>query len=132
LIYTLPFAGVQGDVLINDPVIGILDVIRFNGNSTLIFYSDNLEGFDAPADTPAPPGLFYTNTVTLTEVGPEGNNSAIYTPTANQPGFGLFLGQPTTYVFISDSQIPEPGTMLLTAAGLALITRVWRSTAMRC
>src|SRR5690242_1976361 len=41
LIYGLPFAGVQGDVLLNDPGLGVLDVIRFNGNGTLAFYSDN-------------------------------------------------------------------------------------------
>jgi len=121
LIYTLPFGGIQGDVLLNDPGIGVLDVIRFNGDGTLIFYSDNIDGFDAPGDTPSPPGAFYANTVTLTEVGPEGNNGATYAPTANQPGFGIFGGQATTYVFISDSQIPEPGTMCLIGGGLAIL-----------
>jgi len=29
----------------------------------------------------------YTNTVTLLEMGVEGNNGIVYTPTANQPGF---------------------------------------------
>jgi PEP-CTERM motif len=120
LIYMLPFAGVQGDVLLNDPGIGVLDVIRFNGDGTLIFYSDNIDGFDAPADTPSPPLSFYTNTVTLTEVGPEGNNGATYAPTPNQPGFGVFAGQATTYVFVSDS-VPEPGTMCLMGAGLAIL-----------
>jgi len=121
LIYTLPFGGIQGDVLLNDPGIGVLDVIRFNGDGTLIFYSDNIDGFDAPADTPSPPGILYPNTVTLTEVGPEGNARATYAPTANQPGFGMFVGQATTYVFVSDGQIPEPGTMCLMGVGLAIL-----------
>src|SRR5438045_3482319 len=44
LTYTLPFTVNRGDVLVNDPGFGILDVIRFNG-STVVFYSDNIDGF---------------------------------------------------------------------------------------
>src|SRR3974377_1295401 len=57
LIYQLPFPGVAGDVLMMDnpanPV--MLDVLRFDGNFHLIFYSDNADGFASPADTPSPP-----------------------------------------------------------------------------
>src|SRR5207253_5690688 len=87
LTYRLPFAGVQGDVLLNDPGIGFLDVIRFNGNGTVLFYSDNIEGSDAIGDTVSPPGAFYANRLTIDEVGPEGANSAFYTPGPGQPGF---------------------------------------------
>src|SRR5690349_13450007 len=85
LTYNLPFAGVQGDVLIVDtPGTPPLDVIRFNGDGTLIFYSDNVDGFDAPGDTPSPPGAFYTNVATIFETGPEGNAIAVYTPLQGQ------------------------------------------------
>jgi len=74
LTYLLPFAGVQGDVLITDPGAFLNDLIRFNGNGTVIFYSDNVPVADAIADTASPPLAFYANTVTINEVGPEGAN----------------------------------------------------------
>jgi hypothetical protein len=53
LIYILPFAGVVGDVIMEGPGSdGESDVVRFNGDHTVIFYSDNNDGFDAPADLP--------------------------------------------------------------------------------
>lgn len=117
LIYNLPFAGVQGDVFLTEPGSGaILDVLRFNGDGTLIFYSDNTDGFDAPADTPSPPGSFYTNTVTIPEVGTELFNSATYTPTANQPGFRPGA-DPLTYVFVSDGVVPEPSSIAMLGLG---------------
>src|SRR6266404_5684762 len=59
-----------GDVLLQDGIGGlILDVVRFNAAEQcfgslgcLVFYSDNIDGFDAGADTFGPPGAFYTNT----------------------------------------------------------------------
>jgi len=123
LIYSgLPFAGVQGDVGLTDA--GVLnDVIRFNGNGTIIFYSDNLDGADDPADTPSPPGGFYGNFLTLPEIGPEGNNGATYTPLPGQPGFDP-ANPGTTYRFQSDGAIvvpaavPEPASITLLGAGL--------------
>src|SRR5690348_9406862 len=63
--YRLPFAGVPGDVLLHDGALTapFLDVVRFNGNGTLLFYSDNTDGFDAPADTPSPPAALYPNQI---------------------------------------------------------------------
>src|SRR5947207_4323760 len=48
--YPLPFPGTVGDLLVHDPLEGglVLDVIRWNGNGTLCFYSDNIGGADAP------------------------------------------------------------------------------------
>ena len=119
LIYQLPFAGVQGDVGLLDNGIP-LDYVRFNGNGTVIFYSDNVDGFDAIGDTPAPPGQLYQNLVRLEELGPEGNNGAIYTPLPGQPGYDP--NALPTYNLISDgSAVPEPSSVIQLALGLGAL-----------
>lgn len=116
-----------GDVRLQDGVGGpILDVVRFNPGERcvdgslgcLLFYSDNIDGFDALADTPGPPFAFYPNTITIPEIGPEGNNRAVYTPVAGQPGFVLGAGGPVTFVLISDAPVPEPASLAILGAGL--------------
>ena len=127
-----PPSLVAGDVLLQDGAGGpILDVIRFNPAGTgslaapaypasLLFYSDNVDGFDSLGDTASPPGALYTNTVTIPEVGAEGDNGAFYTPTANQPGF--VSGFDVQYHFISDgTAVPEPGSWTLMTAGLGAL-----------
>jgi len=131
LIYTLPFPGVQGDVLLTDSGV-FLDLIRFNGNGTVIFYSDNIDGFDSIGDTFGPPGSLYSNNVTILEIGPEGNNGATYTPTANQPGFGN-SDFTVTYNFVSDGNIaPEPSSLWLMAGGLGVLSSRWWIRRKRC
>jgi hypothetical protein len=123
---------IAGDlVLLEPPGSTISDIIRFNPAGTgspgypasVVFYSDNLDGGGDLADTGFPSTL-YTNVVTVTEVGPEGNNGFLYTPTANQPGF--VTGFSVTYDLISDSA-PEPAsaTLMLVAAGSLLAGRRW-------
>jgi hypothetical protein len=68
---------------------------------------------------------FYSNTTTTLEVGPEGANALVYTPTANQPGY--VAGFAVTYSITSDSEVPEPASISLfaIAGGLLLSGRRW-------
>lgn len=120
---------VSGDVLLQDGPGGpILDVVRFNANEVcaggggtgcLLFYSDNVDGFDSLADTPGPPGQLYANNVTILEVGPEGHNGAIYIPLAGQPGFVAGASAPVEYNLLSDT--PEPATWALMLVGVGMV-----------
>ncbi len=129
----MPPALVGGDVLVQELISADLilsDIIRFNPAGTgsnsypasLVFYSDNGDGVDSLADTGFPTAL-YTNTVTQLEIGPEGNNGLVYTPTENQPGF--VSGFAVSYNIISDSEaVPEPASISLFAlAGGLLLAR---------
>jgi hypothetical protein len=87
LTYRLPFTGVQGDVFVTDPNFSdlTLEIIRFNGDGTVIFYAGNLPG--SRAFVPSPPTSLYYKRATTSDVGSEDSNSATYVPTAGQPGF---------------------------------------------
>jgi hypothetical protein len=122
-----------GDLILLEPGgLNISDIIRFNPAGTgtvlypasVVFYSDNLDGVDALADTGLPAAL-YTNIVTVTEIGPEGSNGFLYTPNSDQPGF--VPGFAVTYNLISDSDAPEPASaaLMLIAAGSFLAGRRW-------
>ena len=133
LTYSLGFAVVPGDVLLFDGTLP-LDVLRFNepaagGPGTLVFYSDNTDGFDAPADTVRPPTGLYSNVVNLQELGTETDNGALYTPGPNNPGYAAGA-IPVTYHFISDTPVPEPALSGLSLfGGLALLRRSRRNSA---
>jgi len=135
LIFNLPFQGQQGDVLITDPWESgspVLDVLRFDGNSHLIFYSDSIDGFNDPADTPGPPDPFYPNYVLRNELVSGKLNYVDYQPGAGEPGgdpaFGGF--NPTYHIV---SEIPEPGSamLLLSALGVLGLARGKRVRASR-
>jgi hypothetical protein len=109
---------VAGDLLLFEGNV-MSDILRFNSTATgsVVFYSDISDGADALADTGFPLAL-YTNTVSAFEIGPEGANGFVYTPTANQPGF--VPGFSVTYDITSDAA-PEPATAsLILIAGIAL------------
>jgi hypothetical protein len=101
------------------------DIVRFNPTERcvdgtigcLVFYSDNIPIADSLADTDGPPLDLYPNTTTVLEMGPEGNNFAVYTPLPGQPGFVAGADGPVTYTLISD--VPEPSTLTILAVGLA-------------
>jgi hypothetical protein len=122
LAYQLPFPGVPGDVLLFETAGSNLasDLLRFDGHGFLYFFSE-IEPTDVPPFDPADvpqfpqpvPGL---QTVNLLETGPEGNNGALYNPAGGLPGDNSFGA---TYNFVSD--VPEPGTGLLTMLGGGLL-----------
>jgi hypothetical protein len=116
LTYTLPFPVTPGDVLLAEDVAPPSDLVRFNvsdaGVSTLVFYSDKDDPILSLADTGLP-GDFNKNIVVIDEVGPEGNNGAIYTPGEGGPGAADFAVQ---YQIISD--VPLPPSALLLGSGL--------------
>ena len=126
LAYLLPYAAVNGDVQLNEVVgatVVLSDVVRFftipGGPTFALFYSDNGDGVDAPADIGLPSNAL-TNTVLIQEVGPEGANGATYTPTAGQPGF-FNTDFTFTYNIVSDGAIPEPASMMLMGAGIVAL-----------
>ena len=135
LMYNLPAAILTpGDVVMLESVgVGAdvsaveSDVLRFyqpaSGPGILIFYSDQDDPVLSLADTGLPTTLL-SNVTLISEVGPEGDNGATYSPSGPEVGR---LDAATNYVFISDS--PEPSTVVLTASGLiaaALLVRRFR------
>src|SRR5258706_6123711 len=81
LTYQLPFFGIRGDVQLFEPGItnNPSDVIRFDGNFHMFFFSDSTDGppFD-PADvTTLPPPIAGLPHVTMFETGPQGTNQAL-------------------------------------------------------
>lgn len=121
LTYDMPFQGVVGNVVLMEPGLNstVSDMIFFNGNGTLVFYSDMADGAESPADTGFPPNV-PLNHVTLIELGSEGMNGAVYTPAPGEPGYSA--ENPATFIFISDI-IPEPAWLSFVGLGLFAIGR---------
>ena len=126
LTYTTPAGLVVGDLLIHEPGGGESDLVRWNNNATLVFYSDlPEEGEIADLADIGLPGGAYPNGISVTETGlfgnpysEEGPNGYVYIPTAGQPGYDPSNpGNQPTYTIISD--IPEPGTVTL--LGLSVV-----------
>jgi hypothetical protein len=117
LTYTLPFAGVAGDVLVYDDPghTSPSDVLRFDGQGHVNFYSfvdPFTPQYEAPADTPGPPSIYQDNQALADEV----LGIAEYTPTSIQPGYD---SSGPTYRFISD--VPEPSAMALLLLGAGML-----------
>jgi hypothetical protein len=133
LIYTLPFDVQGGDVALlepGQPNAPISDVIRFfqptpgAPSSFLIFYSDIEAGEHldlADSGLPNSSGSIFIN-----EIGPEGNNGAVWNAAFPSPGTPL-LGGPVSgtaeYTIISDVPEPASAALLLAAAGILLSLR---------
>jgi hypothetical protein len=120
LTYALPFAGTQGDVAILNPDFGfdLTEIIRFNGDGTLIFYSNPAYGGPSLADTPTAPGDGYDNfEYAFEEYAPEfGAYATFWWPFEDEPGGDV---SDTAFVFISDiSAVPEPSQVAGFGMGL--------------
>ena len=121
LAYQLPFPGVAGDVLLFEAGpqhAPPSDLLRFDGQGFLYFFSDSTDGppFD-PADVATlPPPIAALQRVPLLENGPEGNNGALYNPTGGLPGDNT---AGASYHFISD--VPEPSASALVILGGSLL-----------
>lgn len=111
-----------GDVLLREPgapTNTFSDLLRFNQNGDVWFFSDR-ETNEITADLadvfvmPQPlPGA-----VSILEIGPEGNNGALYIPSPTQPGgdaAGFLFPDGLAYNIISD--VPEPASLSLAALG---------------
>jgi hypothetical protein len=127
--YSLPFAGSLGDVVMLEPgptPQQFTDILRFDGNGSLFFFSEressDVPPFD-PADVSQLPGLIAARpTVFIQEVGPEGNNGAFYVPNPGDPGFEPTVGN-VAYNFISDVPEPTSGTLVLLGLGSLAIRK---------
>jgi hypothetical protein len=119
LTYRLPFPGVPGDVRLFETNAGtnqLSDILRFDGNGNLYFFSErettDLPPFDMADVAQFPPPVAALQSVSLLETGPEGNNGALYNPAGGLPGDN---SAGATYKFISD--VPEPGISTLVLLG---------------
>ena len=135
--YTLPFiytwSTPQADILVFEPGTTLpSDLLRFtrapNGPNTLLFFYSDASAADPP-DAPADvlgmpnPGFVYTAGAETglfgnpySEAGP---NGFVYT-TLTGPGLD---GNPagTQYTFISEGNVPEPGSLVLLGIGACLV-----------
>jgi len=128
LTYNLGYPGTIGDVFLIESVAGgtnYSDLIRFDGQGHLYFFSD-LEPGEVPSNwsdvlqLPPPLPGYAPN---LIENGPEGNNFATWKPLPGEAGSDPIVPG-ITYVFISD--VPEPTTVTLAAAGTAALLALRR------
>lgn len=113
--YTLPFAGTAGDVLFQQNASGpVTDLLRFDGNSHVYFFST--DGVGSPAYVAALPATGSPN------AGPFilQNSSATlasqnYNPTSGQPGYNAGTQYSVNVV------VPEPSPMVLGAMGCLVL-----------
>jgi len=136
LMYILPFTVTRGDLVLTEGTAvpaTLTDIIRFDNdaaslNGLAYFFSDLPDPNETPvplADTGIPPVTTLLS-VTMPELGTEGNDGATYPAANGSPGTALVAGalQPVTYTIVSDGNLPEPATLSLLGIGaLALIRR---------
>jgi hypothetical protein len=96
-------------------------IVRFNGDGTVILYSEQLDSNTTLADTGLP-GQTYSNCRDI-YVSHYGNDWWVdYWAEPNQPGSMLsYTGEPEHYYIMLD--IPEPATLPLWALGLLAVIR---------
>lgn len=133
--YALSTTITPGDLVLSEPLSGQSDLIRFEAvqrffipSYTVFIYSLTGDGIDSPADTVATLPALQSNSVTMTEVGPEtGPNGLLYTPTTGQPGFDT-AANVTAYDITSDPlPVPEASTWIVSSlAATVLVIGLFR------
>jgi hypothetical protein len=95
-----------------------MEILRFNGDGTVIFYAGNLP--DSLAYILNPPSPLYDNLAILSDVVVGDSDTATYTPSDGQPGFDA---SNPTYVFDNSepATVPEPGTAAMLLGSLLLL-----------
>jgi hypothetical protein len=115
--YTLPFAGVAGDLLLEQPDSSqISDVLRFDGESDVYFFADVYSGPSQLADVGLPPSYISPN-VTVIGTAIAGGYSYTYIPTSSEPGYKV--AGPVAYQIITE--VPEPSAMMMGGLGGLLL-----------
>jgi hypothetical protein len=129
---------VAGDYVLTEGQGGpVQDLLRFNAAGQLLFYSDSEAGEVPDAADVGITTTRQTNMFTFAEVpnaggggnlegSPTGNGLGVL-PNAGNPGFFAGPGAGNiTYNFISDSPVPEPGTLVLLGTGIIVLLRCGR------
>jgi hypothetical protein len=116
---------VAGDLVVMENPTTLSDLLRFDPTGVFV-YSDFEPGIpqQALADIGIPTGRL-TNVLAVNEVGPEGNNGIVYTPTAGQPGFVAGAAGPVTYRFTSEVPEPTSISLMLLGGSAILLRRRW-------
>lgn len=117
---------VVGDLRLLEPGGAVADIVRFNPGMSMVFYSTAKPGVPPRlADTGLPAAL-YANTAQVFE-------GQMYLPGPGDPGFALNLasGRPLAYLAVNTAPVPEPATLPMLLAGVALLRWLGASAAQR-
>jgi hypothetical protein len=114
----LTIAPMFGDLLLLEPDGLLSDIVRFNQDGSIVFYSD-LEAADPNKELADVgfPTAYWDNRFVIDELGPEGNNGVVYSPLPGQPGSFPAGVVPVTYRIMSDV-IPEPSSIVALLTGM--------------
>ena len=120
LVYSTPFTfSVQGDYEIYTPdTHALAGIVRFVGNSTMIFYDNDVGIGSSPADQSGLPPARMPFMFRLNQTLAGNPADTVVTPSGGMAGFA---GIDRQYTFISVYPVPEPGALSLLAGGLACL-----------
>jgi len=121
LVYTTPFTfDVQGDYKLYNPNTSeLVGIVRFYGDSTMIFYDNDVGTIPSLADGSGVPGnsMPFQMSLFQTLLG-EPVSSTVITPIQGMAGYD---GLQRQYTFLSVIPVPEPGALSLLACSVVLL-----------
>lgn len=112
---------VQGDYkLYNPDTSELVGIVRFFGNSTMIFYDNDVGTLPSLADGSGMPGnsMAFQMSLFQTLLG-DTVSSTVITPIEGMAGYA---GLQRQYTFLSVIPVPEPGVLSLLACSVVLLT----------